>query len=162
LRQKIAEQRINELEVARSSVGSLEARLLGMAEFSRLTTDQQAQVSSTCENTRQGLSRQQRIAMIRDQVRRFEDVEYPSLVSQVDLWLRPVETGTKTAPSDNGDSTTTTTSAPLLQPKIVPSRSIVVHFDKALLADEADIDRYLRAVKQEWLKEIQTGKKVQV
>ena len=161
LQQKIDEQRTKEFEVARSSIDNLEAKLRGMAEFSRLTADQQSQVASACKTARQGLSEQKRIAMIRDQVRRFEDVEYPSLVAQIDLWSRPVEPGTKTAPPDTGGGTTKTPTPPP-QPKIVMSRSIAVQFDKALLADEADLQRYLDALREAWLKEIQAGKRVQI
>jgi hypothetical protein len=161
LQQKIADQRASEFEAAKSSIDGLEAKLRGMSEFPRLSTDQQAKVISACEKTRQGLSEQKRIAMIRDQARRFEDMEYPGLVAQIDQWSRPVETGTKTSTTTNGtDNGPSATSAP--QPMIVQSRSIAVQFDKALLADEADLDRYLSALRHEWLKEIQAGKKVQV
>jgi hypothetical protein len=99
--------------------------------------------------------------MIRDQARRFEDMEYPGLVAQIDQWSRPVDTGTKTGSTANGTATgDSTTSAP--QPKIVQSRSIAVQFDKALLADEADLQRYLDALRDAWLKEIQAGKRVQI
>lgn len=162
LQQKIDEQRSREFDVAKSSIDSLEARLRGMAEFSRLTTDQQAQVIAAGEKARQGLSEQKRIAMIRDQVRRFEDVEYPGLVNQIDLWSRPVESGTETAPPGSADSTTSADSQRSPQPKIVLSRSIAVQFDKALLTDESDLQRYLDAVREAWLKEIQAGKRVQI
>ena len=163
LQQKIDEQRTKEFEVARSSIDNLEAKLRGMAEFTRVTGDQQSQVASACEKARQGLSEQKRIAKIRDQVRRFEDVEYPRLIAQIDLWARSVETGTKTAPPGNGGATTTTTTqTPQTQPKIVLSRSIAVQFDKALLADEADLQRYLDTLREAWLKEIQAGKRVQI
>jgi cation transport regulator ChaC len=162
LQQKIADQRTREFEAAKASVDTLEVKLRGMPEFSYLGADQQAQVASACEKARQGLSEQKRIAMIRDQVRRFEDVEYPGLVAQIDLWSHPVEPGTKTAPPDNGGDTTSATTTPLPQPTIVLSRSIAVQFDKALLADEADLQRYLDALRDAWLKEIKAGKRVQI
>jgi hypothetical protein len=37
-----------------------------------------------------------------------------------------------------------------------------VSFDKAWLADEADLNRYLDALRQAWLKEISAGKRVQI
>lgn len=161
LQQKIAVQRTNEFETAKSSIDALEVKLRGMVEFARLTAEQQTQIVSKCERVRQGLAEQKRIAMIRDQARRFEDVEYPGLIAQIDQWSRPVEAGANTATATAGTTTgSSTTSAPL--PKIVQSRSITVKFDKALLVDEADLDRYLKALRQEWLKEIQAGKKVQV
>ena len=42
------------------------------------------------------------------------------------------------------------------------SRSIRVPFDKAWLADEADVDRYLAALREAMMKEISAGKRVQI
>lgn len=162
MQQKIGEQRSREIDVAKSSIDSLETKLRGMAEFSRLTPSQQTQVISACENARQGLSEQKRIAMIRDQVRRFEDEVYPDLVSKVDLWLRPAESGTKVAAPDSAGSTTSTNSQRSPQARIVLSRTIAVPFDKALITDESDLRRYLDAVREAWLREIQAGRRVQI
>jgi len=37
-----------------------------------------------------------------------------------------------------------------------------VHFDKAWLADEADVNRYLESMREALLEEIRKGKKIQI
>ena len=39
---------------------------------------------------------------------------------------------------------------------------LLIGFDKAWLADEADLNRYLDALREAWLKEIKDGKRVQI
>jgi hypothetical protein len=48
------------------------------------------------------------------------------------------------------------------QPQIIAGRSIKVAFDKAWLADETDLNSYLDALREAWLKEISAGKRVQI
>jgi ABC-type uncharacterized transport system YnjBCD ATPase subunit len=52
----------------------------------------------------------------------------------------------------------------LIEQKVeyVASRSIHVIFDKAWLADELDVDRYLAALREAMMKEIRGGKRVQI
>jgi hypothetical protein len=44
----------------------------------------------------------------------------------------------------------------------VHSRNLHVAYDKAWLADENDVDRYLTSLRETLLKEIQQGRKVQI
>ena len=46
--------------------------------------------------------------------------------------------------------------------KFVSYRSITADFDKAWLADEADIDGYLAAMRKALIAEIQSGKRIQI
>ena len=47
-------------------------------------------------------------------------------------------------------------------PEVVSSRSVKVSFDKAWLADEADVDRYLAVIRDALLSEIRSGKRIQI
>ena len=44
----------------------------------------------------------------------------------------------------------------------VPSRSVQVPFDKAWLADETDVDRYLKSMREALLEEIRKGKRIHI
>jgi hypothetical protein len=50
------------------------------------------------------------------------------------------------------------------EPRIeyVPSRSVKVSFDKAWLADETDVERYLESMREALLDEIRKGKRIQI
>ncbi len=162
LQQKIIEQRNREADDARNAINALEIRLRGMKEFSALPADKQAQLSEPFEKAVHSISGQKRIAMIRDQRRRFEDQDYPQLLGRLEDWSRPIAPNPPEQPASSPGTPTKPVSAPAHQPQIVTARSIAVPFDKAWLSDEADLDRYLEAVRKTWLKEIGAGKRVQV
>lgn len=162
LQQKIAGQRASEADEATAAINALESRLRGMAEFLVLPADKQAQLAEPFQKAMQGITGQKRIAMIRDLRRRFEELDYPQLLAQLENWSRPA------APTPTGQPVPPTGEKPLpptttpQQPQIVAARSITVSFDKAWLADEADLNRYLDALREAWFKEISAGKRVQI
>jgi hypothetical protein len=50
------------------------------------------------------------------------------------------------------------------EPRIVyvPSRTVKVVFEKAWLADETDVDLYLKSMREALLEEIRKGKRIQI
>jgi hypothetical protein len=66
-----------------------------------------------------------------------------------------------TAPSSEHGSEA---SSEVLEPRVeyVNVRQVRAEYDKAWLADEADVERYLEAVREALLEEIRKGKRVQV
>jgi len=162
LQQKIIDQRNREIDEARNAIDAMEIRLRGMAEFTVLPADKQAQLTEPFEKVVHGISGQKRIAMIRDQRRRFEDQDYPQLVARLENWSRPAAPPPTVTTAVPAGTTNPPPINPPAQPQIVAARSITVSFDKAWLADEADLNRYLDALRQAWLKEISAGKRVQI
>ena len=67
----------------------------------------------------------------------------------------------KTATPDEGTKRTPPAKP---EPRIeyVPSRSVKVFFDKAWLADETDVERYLESMREALLDEIRKGKRIQI
>jgi hypothetical protein len=45
---------------------------------------------------------------------------------------------------------------------VVPVRTIRVEYTKAWLTSEAELDDYLKKLREAWLKEIQAGNRVQI
>lgn len=161
LQQKIADQREREAGDATTAINALESRLCSMAEFTALPTDKQAQLTEPFQKATQGIVGQKRIAMIHDLHHRFVEQDYPQLLAQLENWSRPVAPPQPNQPVSPG-SPTLLVATPAAQPQIVTGRSITVPFDKAWLADESDLNRYLDALREAWLKEIKDGKRVQI
>jgi len=167
LQGKVTAQIEAEIVKAKETVAALKGRLCGMAEFSALSGEQQEQVTRPFNEFDSGIERQKLIAVIRDTLRRFEESDYQRLLSQMTSWAQPApapepapEPG-KTATPDAGTKPTPPAKP---EPRIeyVPSRSVKVSFDKAWLADETDVERYLESMREALLDEIRKGKRIQI
>lgn len=167
LQEKVTAQIETEIAKAKETVAALEARLCGMAEFSALNGEQQEQVTRPFNEFNVAIERQNLIAVIRDALRRFEESDYQRLLSQMTSWAHPAPTA-EPAPQSGGAVSSgegaQPTSAVKPEPRIeyVPSRSVKVSFDKAWLADEGDVERYLESMREALLDEIRKGKRIQI
>lgn len=167
LQGKVAAQIEAEIAKAKETVAALKGRLCGMAEFDVLNGEQKEQVTRPFNEFNSGLERQQLIAVIRDTLRRFEESDYQRLLSKMTSWAQPAPTPESApepgqpAPSDEGTKPTPPVKP---EPRIeyVPSRSVKVSFDKAWLADETDVERYLKSMREALLDEIRKGKRIQI
>lgn len=156
LQSKVNEQIAREVAKAKDSVATLKSRLCGMTEFSALTTEQKEQLTRPFDDLAEQFDGQKLIAVIRDGMRRFEEGEYHRLLSQMTSWAKPKpaptpEPGSGEKPDD-----------PSAQIEYIPSRSVSVPFDKAWLANEADVDAYVASMRTALLEEIRNGKRIQI
>ncbi|WP_373532867.1 BREX system P-loop protein BrxC [Vampirovibrio sp.] len=164
LQGKISTQLDSEVAQAENSINSLENRLSTMPEFKALSKEQQQQILNPFSEVLKNIKQQKLIAVIRDALRRFEEVEYHRLLSQLASTAKPQPKPTAPAkPGSKSGSGVEVIEAPV-EPQVeyVSSRAIRVSFDKAWLADEADVDRYLQSMREALLKEIKEGKRVQI
>lgn len=167
LQEKVTAQLEAEIARAKETAAALKGRLCGMAEFSALNGDQQEQVTRSFNEFNAAIERQKLIAVIRDTLRRFEESDYQRLLSQMTSWAQPAPTPEpepqpgQTATPDAGTKPTPQAKP---EPRIeyVPSRSVKVSFDKAWLADETDVERYLESMREALLDEIRKGKRIQI
>ena len=176
LQQKVDQQRLQQAGDATAAVDALELRLLGMSELTALSSPQQAQLTEPFAVAKLAFINHKSIAMIRDLRRRFEDTTYPELLNQLQRWSKPTPTTPvpATPPDHGGTGDITdpnlpypngpmgTSRGPVAESRLISARAIPVGFDKAWLADEVDLDRYLANQRAAWLKEIQEGKHVQI
>jgi hypothetical protein len=168
LQEKVIVQIRAEIARARETVSSLKGRLCGMAEFGALHAEQQAQITRPFDAFNAAIERQQLIAVIRDTLRRFEESAYQSLLSQMSSWAQPAPAAPRPAPKPGGNTTPhdgvkpTPPTVADLRIEYVPSRSVKVSFDKAWLADETDVERYLESMRDALLDEIRKGKRIQI
>lgn len=167
LQEKVAAQVGAEMAKAKETVAGLKGRLCGMAEFGTLNGEQQEQITRPFNDFNAAIERQNLIAVIRDTLRRFEESDYQRLLSQMTSWAQPAPTPEpalvlgETATPDKGLSPTPP-AKPELRIEYVPSRLVKVFFDKAWLADETDVERYLESMREALLEEIRKGKRIQI
>ncbi|NYT63370.1 BREX system P-loop protein BrxC [Alcaligenaceae bacterium] len=155
----------------------LENRLRGAPEFNVISTEQQSTLTTPFTDAKHSLQNQQRIAMIRDQVRNFEDTHYPQLLIKLEGWAQAAVAPTPppnvvsdlppTAVTASGTSTTRTPAAPpspvsAMPTRVVQARSISIPYSKPWLTSEAELNDYLEKLRDAWLKEIHAGHRVQI
>ncbi len=167
LQEKVTAQIEAEIAKAKETVAALKGRFCGMAEFCALNGDQQEQITRPFNEFNAVIERQKLIAVIRDTLRRFEESDYQRLLSQMTSWAQPAPTPEPaTEPGETATSDEGTKPTPPIKPEprieYVPSRSVKVSFDKAWLADETDVERYLESMREALLDEIRKGKRIQI
>ena len=167
LQEKITAQIEAEIAKAKETIAALKSRLCGMAEFSTLNGEQQEQVTRPFGEFNAEIERKNLIAVIRDSLRQFEESDYQRLLSQMTSWALPAPAPEpapqpgNTATLDEGTKPTSPISTKR-RIEYVPSRSVKVSFDKAWLADETDVERYLESMRKALLDEIRKGKRIQI
>lgn len=167
LQEKVTAQIEAEIAKAKETVAALKGRLCGMAEFGALNGEQQERITAPFNEFNAAIDRQKLIAVIRDTLRRFEESEYQRQLSQMTSWAQPAP-APEPAPNPGGtatpDESAKTASPVVAEPRIeyVPSRAVKVSFDKAWLADETDVERYLESMREALLEEIRNGKRIQI
>lgn len=167
LQENVTAQIEAEIAKAKETVAALKDRLCGMTEFGALNGEQQEQITRPFNEFNAAIERQKLIAVIRDTLRRFEESDYQRLLSQMTSWAQPAPTPEpapepgETAKPDEGTKPTPPAKP---EPRIeyVPSRSVKVSFDKAWLADETDVERYLESMREALLDEIHKGRRIQI
>ncbi|MEA3336901.1 MAG: BREX system P-loop protein BrxC [Chloroflexota bacterium] len=152
LQEQVQEQVQQEREEASQALQSRWQRLAAMDDFQDLSPEQQEVLRQPFDELGRTVQVHTLIAVIRDELRSFEEQRYPQLLGQMSDWLEP-------------ESETDPESGPVIEEpryEYVPSQSLAVPFKKAWLADEADVDAYLKALKEALMQAIAEGKRVQV
>ncbi|HPH97290.1 MAG TPA: BREX system P-loop protein BrxC [Anaerolineaceae bacterium] len=152
LQGKLAEKLKAEKKQAADAILAQQARLTSMPEYGGLSTAQQGELAAAFTSAIAQMDSETLIARIRDRRRTFEEREYQQLLAKMTRWSQPpVE-----YPGGGGTD--------VHEPRVeyVPGRSIPVDFDRAWLANEEDINRYLAALRAAWLKEIHNGKRINI
>jgi energy-coupling factor transporter ATP-binding protein EcfA2 len=164
LREKVAMQIEAEIATAKDTMTGLQGRLCSGPEFTGLSEEQREQIAKSFADCSGHVEKQTLIAVIRDTLRRFEETEYPQLLSRISAWSRVKVKPAAPAPDDFKPSSTPETVTSTTEPpiKYVTSRSVRVSFDKPWLADESDVERYLDSMREALLTEIRSGRRVQV
>lgn len=162
LQEKVATQIELETTKAKETVASLKGRLVGMAEFNALGGEQQERIIAPFNEFTTEVERQKLIAVIRDTLRHFEESDYPQLLAQLSFQPSVVSNQKEQNEEKQIDEKTKQSFFVNQQPAIKNLKSIQVSFEKAWLADETDVDRYLKSMREALLEEIRKGKRIHI
>ena len=170
LESQLKEQVTKERESSIAIVEGLQLKLTGFAEYKALAADKQETLNSAFTQVVSKLNSQSLIAMIRDEVRRFEDENYAALVQKLMAWNQPAPEPVlpPTTPTENtgeGESVSppeTVDPEPQAALETISVRQVRVNYHKPWLATEIDVDKYLEEYKKSLLAAIKEGKHIQL
>lgn len=162
LNERVSEQVKVELKQAEAAIAALKVRLSGIPEFKSLNTEQQDQLTQAFEALQSTVKSQVLIPVIRDSLRRFEETEYPRLLEKMGAWVHQVTFIDNPAAGGTSSQPGAAPSLPNTAIHYVALRTIAVGFNKAWLANETDVDAYLKEMRQVLLEEIKQGKRIQI
>jgi len=158
LKTNISNELNEEVKKATGVIDGLNNRLTHMVEFKALRKDQQKAFGRVFENMKNEIETQQLIAVIRDTLRRFEEEEYPRQLLKLETESNAKGEGDEyQTPTD--DSQGGVADPPM---QFVPARSINTSFSKPWLANESEVDAYLKSLREAFLKVLEEGKRIQV
>jgi len=151
LRSKIEQQLSHHRAAAEKAIQEKLTRIRSISGFNALDEPQRSEIQAAVEETLHTIRSQSSIAFVKDASRRFDEEQYPALLTKVDQWTK----STATSGGADGDGTA------MAAVQYVSAKSLAVNFDLPWLANEADVDRYLAEQKQAMMQAIQDGKRIQ-
>jgi len=152
---------------AEASLKTMQKRMQSMDEYQTLPEPRQDELNKPFRDLFDYIWQEHLIAVIKDRTRYFEEEGYQKLLGKMVALANQ-----RSAPSDDsqqppgrqGDGENGGWSHQVKESAAdyVHTRNLRVTFDKAWLADEGDVDRYLSALREALLAEVQQGRKVQI
>ena len=149
INQKLKEERTNAI----NTIDNKKTQLAAMKEFQSFPKEKQAELLQPFNSIINELKVQLLIAVIRDNLRRFEEIEYVRILTKLNGFNEPVKQPVQ--PGDKDEKKP----EPLKQ-KYVSIKAIKVPFVKAWLENETEVDEYLKSLKEAIMKEIKNGNRL--
>ena len=147
LQAKVDTQREEERNVATQRGEELHQALIGMAEYAQLAKDFQLKLAEGFDAFAKSMELEKLIPVIKEGIRRFEENEYPRMIAQLYAWAGAGGGQTGEKPD---------------APEVISIRATKIPFAKTLLANEADVESYLKSMREALLEEIRKGKRIQI
>jgi hypothetical protein len=166
-RSAIEAQLAAEVNAAITAIHELRQRLTTIPEFLALPTERQTALTAPFQQVITQIQQQSLIAVVRDRLRQFEELDYQRLLAQL-TESAPQPVARKPSPYRTSDPArdNPATSQPMLvaetTTQFIPLRQVRTELRKAWLADEADVDQYLHALRSALLEHIRDGRKIQL
>jgi len=155
---KIQEKRTETLKI----LEGMQSRLHSMDEYSVLQEAQKTELDAPFSDLIDRVNQQTLIAVINDSIRFFEEQGYQTLLAKMVGMATPVEKATNEDNTETSEvSGGSTGGVAETEIEYISTRKIIVDFDKAWLANEADVDLYLKQLREALLAEIGKGKRIQ-
>ena len=151
--EEISEQAIEKL-------ATMQQRMQSMEEYKKLPEVRMAELDAPYQKLIDHIKQQSLIAVINDKLRYFEEQGYQTLLTRmIELTAPKQHSGSGPSASSVEDNNKHIKEP---RPEYISSRKINVAFDKAWLADETDVDCYLKSMREALMAEIRKGKRVQI
>ena len=145
LREQIEAKLGEERRTAKAAAAKLRARACNMSEFSKLPTEEQRSITAEFDALDKRLDEATLAAVIRDQLAQFQTLQYPEILSRL----------ASSAPQESGGKTD--------EPgEYITMKELEVDFPKPWLTSEEDIDSYLEALREAYIKAVKEGKRIQL
>lgn len=151
--QKVQEVRTQTIE----SLKAMQSRMQSMDDYKKLPEVRTAELDAPYKKLIDDINQQPLIAVINDRMRYFEEQGYQRLLAEMVAMAKPKPAKTNTTSDVDSEPR-------VAEPEIeyISTRKLKVSFDKAWLADEADVDEYLKQLREALLREIKAGKRIQI
>ena len=147
---------------AAASLKTMRDRMQSMDEYQSLPDARQEELNKPYQDLIDNIGQQHLVAVINDRLRFFEDEGYQKvlakMVSLANQKPEPKEIPGEPSPEQTGGQPQVKEPVP----EYVRARNLSITYDKPWLADESDVDRYLKSLRDALLNEIQQGRKVQI
>ncbi|MEM6613964.1 MAG: BREX system P-loop protein BrxC, partial [Cyanobacteria bacterium P01_C01_bin.72] len=91
LQEQVSAQVKLEIERVQQRIDALKNKLINHSDYEKLSSEQQAEIEQPFTNLREKVERQNTIAVIRDSLSSFKEIEYNSLLKQIDKWVDPIQ-----------------------------------------------------------------------
>jgi len=141
------------------TLAAMQARMQAMDEYQNLPDARQAELNKPYLDLMSHIEQQHLIAVINDRLRYFEDQGYQKLLAMLtDMSSPPAQ-----VPTDD-EEPTPGNDAGVREPKVeyVHYRQVSISYDKAWLANENDVDRFLESMRKALIADIQKGKRIRI
>jgi hypothetical protein len=172
LKTRIQEKLGHTRDQALATLNGLRERLQNTPEYQHLPPQRQEELLSPFEQLANHIQHESLIGIIRDRVRNFQEDGYLKLLERVADMARALQQPEPATASTDSTETDARPLAPTDESEADPppppirttiaARSLTVSYQKAWVADEADVEHYLDSLRQALLQAIQDGHKVQV
>lgn len=161
LTKRIDEKVTQTREQAVESLKTMQQRMQSMDDYKSLPEPRQYDLNKPYQDLKEHIEQQNLIAVINDRLRFFQDEGYQKIlakmVAMANQKAQPQQGAGGTYPEHDP-----VTPRPVNEHHYVQLRNLKVNFDKAWLADQGDVERYMASLTKALMEEVQQGRKVQI
>ncbi|MDM8537802.1 BREX system P-loop protein BrxC [Desulfobacterales bacterium HSG17] len=147
---------------AAGSVNSLLNKMTGMDDFAKLSQEKQDELKIPFKAFIRNIEEQTLIAVIRDNLRRFEEDDFQKLLTKMSAQAQPEPNPKPKIPLDFDIVSGKKDENTISEPQYIAASSIKPLFDKTCLEDQNDIEQYLKSLEKAMNKEILQGRRIRI
>jgi hypothetical protein len=156
LKQAVTKELDDTRKHANAVLDQMQQRMQNMDDYGALPEVRASELDAKFQELNSHFAQQQLIAVINDLLRRFEEQGYQNLLRRMAQMAKPKPPEPYDPTEDGGKHINER------RAEYVVARKLPIQFEKALLSDESDVERYLELMREALMSAIKQGKQVQV